>query len=106
MLSANGTALITIGGCMCGPSCAPPSLHAVRKQRAAPSALCATIPSVFIFRFSHKRHAKHKISRRGGIKHREVRLLPSYTKRFDNWRDDYEESVFIPDWSGCGGSAA
>ena len=35
-------------GCMCGPRCTAPSLHAVRKQSAAPSKLCATIPIVFI----------------------------------------------------------
>src|ERR1051326_7073219 len=48
MLSAIGTALITIVGCMYAPSRAPPSRQAVRKQSAAPSALWATIPRVFM----------------------------------------------------------
>jgi hypothetical protein len=46
---------------MCGPSCKLPSLDTVRKQRAAPSALCATMPIVFIFLFSHNEAQKHKI---------------------------------------------
>src|SRR5687768_17893444 len=48
MLRPMGIALITISGCMCAPSSAWPSRHAVMKHSAAPSALCATMPIRFI----------------------------------------------------------
>ena len=43
-----GIALTVMVGCMCAPIRRSPSWHAVRKHRAPPSALCATIPMVLM----------------------------------------------------------